>query len=55
MVVVAMKTVTREYFDTRRRAELAAAARAASEEARRIHQELARNYAELALQFRDGR
>jgi hypothetical protein len=49
-----MNIDTREYFQQRERAERAAAKNAASVEARRVHQELARNYAELALQSRDA-
>ena len=37
-----------EYFERRERVERAAAKRAASPEARRVHQELAQRYAELA-------
>ena len=48
-----MDMKSREYFEQRERAERAAAKNAASLEARRVHQELARNYAELALQLRD--
>ena len=38
---------TIEYFRRRERAERAAAKNAASEAARRVHQELAQSYAEL--------
>jgi hypothetical protein len=37
-----------DYFRRRERAERAAAKHAVSEAARRVHQELAQNYAELA-------
>ena len=47
-----MKMDSREYFERRERAERAAAKNAASPQARRIHQELAQNYAELAHQQR---
>jgi hypothetical protein len=36
-----------DYFRTRERIERAAAKRAASDAARRVHQQLAENYAEL--------
>ena len=49
-----MDMKSREYFEQREQAERAAARNAASLEARRVHQELARNYAELALQLRDA-
>ena len=49
-----MDIESREYFEQRERAERAAAKNATSLEARRVHQELARNYAELALQVRDA-
>jgi hypothetical protein len=38
-----------DYFRRRERAERAAAKRAASEAARRVHQELAQSYAQLTL------
>jgi len=47
-----MKFDSREYFEHRERAERAAAENAASPQARRIHQQLAENYAELAEQLR---
>lgn len=46
-----MKMDSHEYFQRRERAERAAAKNAACPEARRIHQELAQSYAELAQQF----
>jgi hypothetical protein len=45
-----MSTEAQEYFHKRERDERAAAKRARSGEARRIHQELAQNYALLARQ-----
>jgi DNA-binding GntR family transcriptional regulator len=47
-----MKLDSREYFERRELAERAAAENAASAHARRIHEELAQNYAELAQQLR---
>ena len=47
-----MKSDSREYFERRELAERAAAENAASAHARRIHEELAENYAELAQQLR---
>ena len=43
-----MATEAQDYFHRRERDERAAAKRAASGEARRIHQQLAQNYADLA-------
>ena len=43
-----------EYFKLREQAERAAAKKAGSPQARRIHQELAQNYAVLAQQERDA-
>ena len=45
-----MSRDAQDYFQKRERDERAAAKRAASGEARRIHQELAQNYALLARQ-----
>jgi hypothetical protein len=45
-----MNMESRAYFEERERAERAAAKRAACPKARRIHQELAQNYAMLARQ-----
>jgi pyridoxine/pyridoxamine 5'-phosphate oxidase len=49
-----MKMESREYFEQRERAERAAAKNASCPEARRIHQELAQHYAEMAQQFADA-
>jgi hypothetical protein len=46
-----MKMDSREYFERREMAERAAAKNAATPQARRIHEELAQNYAELAQQL----
>jgi hypothetical protein len=46
-----MKMSSQEYFERRERAERAAAKKATCPEARRIHQELAENYADLAQKF----
>jgi hypothetical protein len=50
-----MEMASREYFERRERAERAAAKNAASPQARRIHEELAQNYAELAQQLPGSR
>ena len=47
-----MTEASEDYFRRRERAERAAAKNAASPQARRIHQQLAQNYAELAQQLR---
>ena len=49
-----MKMETREYFERRERAERAAAKNASCPEARKIHQELAQHYAEMAQQFAEA-
>jgi hypothetical protein len=45
-----MNMKSQAYFEQRERAERAAAKKAACPEARRIHQQLAQNYATLARQ-----
>jgi len=46
-----MNMESHEYFKRRERVERAASKNAASSQARRIHQELAQSYAEMAQQF----